>query len=249
LSKLRALWRVVLFLGMTVAALTQFLFLRDKSLRGRAQWRQRWSVVTLRIAGVTMQVKGEVPLDGLLVSNHMGYLDVVTLGAVAPVAFVSKSEVRSWPVAGALTRAAGTIYVDRASRTATVGVTAQMKERLEAGVPVMMFPEGTSTDGAAMLPFRTALFEAPAELGATIHMASLRYTVPGDANPETVKNRVAYWDDTSFGVHVFRLLAIRRIDAFIEFSPVIITATERKKAAAEAEAVVRGMLEQRPLAE
>jgi len=244
LGVIRVVWRGVLLLSMIAVALTEFLFWRDKSLRGRAVWMQRWSRFTLQAAGVHVRVVGEPPQDGLLVSNHVGYLDVMVLGSVAPFVFVSKMEVRSWPAAGALTRAAGTIFLDRGSRAATSSVTAQMEQRIKAHVPVVMFPEGTSSDGTGLLPFRSSLFEAPVALGAAIHVACVRYSVPDDpASVQTVREKVAYWGDMTFMGQLPRLLGLKRVDALVEFSPVPVAAKDRKTAAGEAEAMVRAMLE------
>jgi 1-acyl-sn-glycerol-3-phosphate acyltransferase len=243
LGKLRLLWRGILLLAMTIAALTEYLFWRDKSLRGRAVWMQRWSRLTLHAMGIRVRVVGEPPQDGLLVSNHVGYLDVLAIGSAAPFVFVSKIEVKSWPIAGALTRRAGTIFLDRESRSATASVTEQIEERLKAGVPVVMFPEGTSSDGTGLLPFRSSLFEAPVALDAAIHVACLRYAVPGDSpDAQTMRERVAYWGDMSFGAHLPRLLGLRRIEAVVEFSPVCVRAENRKTVAIEAEKIVRAML-------
>ncbi len=243
LGVFRVLRRGVLLLAMAAAALLQFSLLRDRSVRGRALWMQRWSRFTLRVMGVQVRVRGEPPLDGLLVSNHTGYLDVLVIGAAAPVVFVSKLEVRSWPIAGALTRGAGTIYVDRESRSATGSVTAQMQERLAAQVPVVMFPEGTSSDGTGLLPFRSSLFEAPVALGAAIHGACLRYSIPGSPNSaQIVREQVAYWGEMSLLRQLPLLLGLKRVEAVVEFSPVEIRAGDRKSAAVEAEALVRRML-------
>ena len=117
-----------------------------------------------------------------------------------------------------------------------------MEERLAAGVPVIMFPEGTSSDGTGLLPFRTSLFEAPVALGAPIHIASLRYSVPGDLEGQIMREKVAFWGDISFAAHLPRLLGLKRVDAMVEFAPGTIQADNRKVAAAEAEAAVRNLL-------
>ena len=245
MAKLRALWRGILLCIMAVVALMDFAFWRDRSLHGRAVWMQRWSRLTLRAMGVRVCVAGQPPRDGLLVSNHMGYLDVLVLGSIASFVFVSKIEVKSWPLAGALTRRAGTIFLDRGSRVATASATEQMRERLEARVPVVMFPEGTSSEGTGLLPFHSSLFEAPVALGAAIHRACLRYAVPGDdRNLQTVRERVAYWGEMSFATHLPRLLELRRIEAFVQFSPESGQGGNRKTAAAQAEEAVRRMLQE-----
>lgn len=96
---------------------------------------------------------------GLLVSNHLSYVDVLVIGAITPAIFVSKNEARHWPVFGALARLAGTIFVRRDKRTDVARLAAEIKNALDAGVLVVLFPEGTSSAGARVLPFKSALLQ------------------------------------------------------------------------------------------
>ncbi len=99
------------------------------------------------------------PTRGLICSNHLSYLDILAYAAAVPCIFISRSDVRRWPVFGWCARAGGTIFIDRQSRASTERVARQMAEALEAGVPILLFPEGTSTDGSSVLRFHPSLLE------------------------------------------------------------------------------------------
>ena len=240
---LRALRRLLFLAGMTVVALTEAALQRDKSARGRAVWMCKWSRFVVRMAGVRLRIVGEPARHGLLVSNHMGYIDVLVLGSIVPTVFVSKAEVKDWPVFGWLTRIAGTIFVNRENRMATANVAAQMHERMEEGLMVLFFPEGTSSDGEKILPFRTSLFEAPVRAEAEIWTCCVRYTIPGEGR-DAVRKKVAYWGNMSFGPHMMKLFTLKTIEAVVEYSPVAIRTEDRKDAARRSEELMRGMHEE-----
>ncbi|WP_263408918.1 lysophospholipid acyltransferase family protein [Terriglobus tenax] len=237
---LRALVRLLVLAGMVVLAMLQAALQRDKSARGRAVWMHRWAGRVVRMAGVRLRVVGKPATSGLLVSNHVGYVDVLVIGSIVPTVFVSKAEVMKWPVFGWLTRIAGTIFVNRESRMATASVAEQMHKRMEEGLMVLFFPEGTSSDGEQILPFRTSLFEAPVRAEAEIWTCCVRYTVPGQGR-DVVREKVAYWGDMSFGPHVARLFTMKEFEAVVEYSPISIRTDDRKEAARKSEALMREM--------
>src|SRR3569832_745640 len=112
-----------------------------------------------RLLRLRVRVAGE-PLRGrpvLFVSNHVSWLDIVAIGAIQPVAFVAKSEVRKWPLVGITAEMQRTVFVDRQRRHQTGDAVSQMVDRLASGTPVVLFAEGTSSDGNRVLPFRSAL--------------------------------------------------------------------------------------------
>jgi 1-acyl-sn-glycerol-3-phosphate acyltransferase len=118
--------------------------------------------VLCRIVGINIRVVGECvgghPL--MIVSNHVSWLDITVITAVAPVIFVAKSEVATWPVFGQLAKLQRSVFVDRNRRHKTAEVTAEIAQRITGGDPVVLFGEGTSSDGNRVLPFRTALIGA-----------------------------------------------------------------------------------------
>ena len=125
----------------------------------RACWLQDAAQTVLKRIGVDVVTEGVPPRQGLLVSNHLSYLDVLAYASTMPCSFVAKREVRGWPVFGRFATMAGTIYVDRERHAGNGGAAALIEEALGAGVTVVLFPEGTSSDGREVLRFHSGFFE------------------------------------------------------------------------------------------
>jgi 1-acyl-sn-glycerol-3-phosphate acyltransferase len=191
----------------------------------RAAWLQESASRVLRSFAVDASALGEPPRGGLLVSNHLGYLDVLVYAALMPAAFVAKQEVRGWPVFGALATMAGTIYVRRQRRDPNLAAARAIAEALEAGITVILFPEGTSTDGGAVLPFRSRFFEPAVRARAPIAAAAIGYRAPGSE-----ERRIAYQGRDVLLPHLARTLGVSRIEARVAFSRARLR--ENRKAAA-----------------
>jgi 1-acyl-sn-glycerol-3-phosphate acyltransferase len=167
----------------------------------------------LRTLRVRLEVAGPVPRTGLVVCNHLGYLDIVVLAATAPTVFVAKSEVRSWPVFGWFAARGGTIFVERSRPASLVPVAESMEAALRAGARVVLFPEGTSSGGETVLPFKSSLLAAagPRPVGT----AAIAYALgPDDGRPAEA---VCYWGEMSLPAHLWQLLGRRRIFARVAF--------------------------------
>ncbi len=133
---------------------------------GSDEFRQRWSREFLTILGIHLEAGNHpVPPGTLLVANHVSWLDVLVLSALCPADFVAKAEIRRWPLLGRLAARKGALFVDRRVGRHLLRLNAEIGERLAGGRVVAFFPEGTTSDGAGLLPFRPALFE-PAVRGA-----------------------------------------------------------------------------------
>ena len=195
----------------------------------RAAWMHRWSAVCLRRLGIRYSLTGQIPMSGMVVSNHLSYLDILVYGAAMPCVFVSKAEVRQWPLFGWLTTMAGTIYVDRTRRTDTRNANESIKRALQQDLRVMVFPEGTSTGGDRVLPFYPSLFEPAVANALPVTPAYLSYEVEGG----TVTEDVAYWGTMTFFPHLLRLLRLREIRAAVHFSGSPKVFEDRKTAAQE----------------
>ena len=166
----------------------------------------------LRALGVTVQSSGPLPARGLLVANHVSYLDMLVLASLSPAIFVAKSDVANWPLFGGLARLSGAVFIRRSRRLAVKPALEQMNRVLRTGGLVVLFPEGTSSDGDRVLPFHPALLTlAPA--GESVHVAFLSYQVPR----EDAGHLVAYWGRMVFGMHLLRLLSVRSIRAEVRF--------------------------------
>jgi 1-acyl-sn-glycerol-3-phosphate acyltransferase len=210
----------------------------SRSIRDRVRWLARASKRHAKWMGVRINVHGEIPRGGLIVANHVSYVDIVALSAVATCAFVSKKEVASWPLFGLYARLGGTVFVDRERRGAVAEVVLAMRERLDAGVPLTLFPEGTSSDGSDVLPFRSSLFEPVLEIGCPVTACALRYSLEGGS----VADEVAYWRDMTLAPHLLNLLGKTGVTLDIHFGPSSRRSGDRKTLARDLHAEVRALL-------
>jgi 1-acyl-sn-glycerol-3-phosphate acyltransferase len=199
--------------------------------RGRNGIFGLWSRGICRLLRVRLRIEGEVPSSPfLLVSNHLGYLDIPVFGAVAPSRFVAKQEVRKWPGVGLLARAGGTIFVDRQSRRDAVRVTDALARAIAAGESVIIFAEATSSPGERVLPFRPALLEWAAQAGFPVHYASLHYRTPPGGPP--AHEAVCWWGDMTFTGHLPTLVRLPWIEATVRFGSFPVQEGERRRLAA-----------------
>ncbi len=199
----------------------------EPDLAERAAWLTHSCRSVLASLGITVSVEGSMPPHGLIVSNHLSYLDILCYGSVAPCLFVSKSEVRTWPVFGRLATNGGTIYVDRKSRTDAGRVAREIERALRGGIRVVLFPEGTSSSGDTVLPFHAPLLESAIRAGARVTPASIAYEMEG-GDP---RRDVCYWGDMTFATHFIGLLGKGRVHVEIAFGPSREHLRDRKTAA------------------
>lgn len=238
---LRGGWRAAQLTSVLLACIVHFLFARPRTLAEKSRLRKLWCTRVLRVLDIKMRLEGVAPEHGVIVGNHVSYLDILIYGSVLDGVFVSKREVRSWPLIGLITRLAGTIYVDRTQRSDTARVVDEMANALAQNVSVTFFPEGTSTDGTSVMRFRAALFDAPLRTGDPIWPAGVTYTIEGGT--EGVREFVCYWGDMVFGPHMLQFLRLRDVSAVLRFAPEPVYATaERFEAPQRCQAVVADMV-------
>lgn len=217
-SLLRSAWRLGAFLSVISAALLHAAWLarteRNVPRTTRcARWSRRWSVRVRQCLGVTVESHGRAPDGGMLVCNHISYLDMLVLTAATEMVFLSKAEVRRWPLLGQISRAGGMLFVNRERRADVADLGPAFESVIEEGVVLTMFPEGTSTGGDRVLPFHSPLFAPAARHGWAVTPAFIRYEVEGGS----VENEIAYWRDMTFLPHFLNLLGKRRIRAVVRF--------------------------------
>ncbi len=229
---------VLLLTGATVDLLRQ----RDGSRQARAEWMHRTCRRVLRQMRIPVRVHGRFPDRGSVLSNHTGYLDIPVFGSLHRCVFVSKAEIRSWPVLGFLTTRAGTIYVERGHGGSAARAAEAMRTSSAAALPVVFFPEGTTTDGSTLLPFHSGVLANAVASGEPVTAAYVRYSLgAGNAPGTTVRNNVAYWGKVSLLPHIFRFLSLRRVTVEVIFAdgPIRFTPeADRKQMAAEAREAV-----------
>jgi 1-acyl-sn-glycerol-3-phosphate acyltransferase len=144
--------------------------------RGRLSFKARWSRQLLDVLGVRFQASGTPPRHGLLVANHISWLDIYAINAAAPTTFLSKDDVLHWPVIGWLAKRVGTLFIERGSRTAALRAKERLVAELRAGCLVGVFPEGTTGFGDHVMPFHAALFQSAIDGGVAIMPTLVRYT-------------------------------------------------------------------------
>lgn len=184
----------------------------DKVAWLRARGTSFWMRGILAVMGVRVSCRGKVPAGGaLLVPNHQSYMDIFVLLSRMPAIFVSNSGVRGWLGFGHLTAHLGTLYIDRSNRRMLKSVLPQIEEHLRWGMKVVVFLETTTTDGSKVLPFRSGLLEAAIQTAAPCLPVTIRYAAPRDAIPTSAC--INWWGGMRFLPHLWRLLALRKIEA------------------------------------
>jgi 1-acyl-sn-glycerol-3-phosphate acyltransferase len=214
LAVLRAVLRLLalLFVTALLALAWAILSLWPWRHEGRVALRrfitQHWARLTCRVFGARIEVYGELPRGpGFLITNHVGYLDIPVLLSLTGCRFVSKHEVAGWPAIGLLARKAGTLFVNRESGGREAGVTLDaMGRAFEDGDLVVFFPEGTTSKGDGILPFRSGLLSLPARDGHPVWPAALVYE---PLDPEVNAGLGLAWSGKqSLVPHVWRLVCM-----------------------------------------
>lgn len=217
--------------GFLALAWIPTLPFRRSGSRWRARIRQpvfrTWGRGMLRTLGVRVAVEGNPPPAGaMIVSNHLSYLDIATLASLLPAVFVSKAEVERWPFWGTMARMGGTIFIDRGRSRDTVRVLSEIEAAFHRGDSVVIFPEATSTDGSAIIPFKSSLLASAATQGNPVHWLTVSYRTP--VQGDSARDHVCWWGDAAFLPHFLGLCRLRRIEARVTFGDTPVQAHDRK---------------------
>jgi lyso-ornithine lipid O-acyltransferase len=210
-------WKALVLFFSLLDVLARFAILRLRhrnalSLERRAEWLHSACRTITRRLSMSISASGSLPAGGLVLSNHLSYLDILFYASLMPCIFVSKSEVLSWPLFGILARCGGTIFVER-DRAHGVGEPAEkMAGALRLGVPVILFPEGTSTDGSTVLPFRSALLQPAITTRTPIVSAAVAYSLA-----DGIEADLCYYGEITFFPHLLGALSRTGIEARIAF--------------------------------
>jgi 1-acyl-sn-glycerol-3-phosphate acyltransferase len=165
--------------------------------------------------------EGQLERGGcVIVANHTSYVDGIVLGSIFPIVFVSKKEVRSWPIIGQWNILCGTIFIDRQHKGQVGALVEEMTVKLKHEANILLFPEGTSTNGERMLPFQTVPLAAPLRSRSSIVPTTLTYKSIDD-EPVTSDNRdLIYWyGDMDFMTHFWKLLHVRSVEVLVTIQP------------------------------
>ena len=177
-----------------------------------------------RVIGLRLKVTGHVPDSGLIIANHVGYLDIVVLSTVTRCLFVAKVEIAEYPIFGEVGKWAGIVFIDRRYRSNVADVAEEMRGLLTAGVPLALFPEGTTGNGESVLPFKPSLFASVIEAGCPVTPCAIEYSLPRGS----VRDEVCYWGEHVIGPHLFHLLGKTGIGAALTFGEPVTPTGDRK---------------------
>ncbi len=216
--------RVGLHLGWGVATAAMFYPLLDRPKK--LELKRRWSAQLLLMLGLGCRVAGAFPSGPrLLVANHVSWLDIFVLNAIAPAAFVCKAEVRDWPVIGWLCEKTETVFLSRGSRSAARDTAAQIAQRLTEGWLVAVFPEGTTSEGRGVLPFHSALLQGALDARKPVQPVGLRYL--GSDGKST--GAPAYCGETNLFQSLWRIARAPAIVVEVHILPPITDAVHRRE--------------------
>ena len=239
--------RYVRFVTRVISGLLTVAFLFPFYGRER-RWLavSRWSYRIVSIAGIDVEVRGDIPVSGsrvLGVVNHISWLDIQVLHSVWPVRFVAKSEIRKWPAIGWLSARTGTLFIDRSTRRRSTRINQSIHQAFDDGDAVAVFPEGTTSRGDELQRFHASLLQPAIDEEAFISPIAIRYL---DVNGN-IEFAVAYVDDMSLMESIAAIVKVQRIRAVVQFLPPIDSKGQtRRELAAAAHASVAAALKLPP---
>jgi 1-acyl-sn-glycerol-3-phosphate acyltransferase len=249
----RALLIAAFFFTMTPLLISIQWLLEKSGLPGWGFIATSYYRVLCRLLRIRVRVSG-TPVRNravLFVSNHISWVDILVIGSLAPVAFVAKREVASWPLVGITAKLQRTVFVDRTRRHQTGNAVAEIAGRIESGVSVVLFAEGTSSDGNRVLPFRTALLgaveEAPRSGGDSVLIQPMSIGYTGQQGiPMGRQHRplVAWYGDLDFMPHIRAFIAQGAVDALVAYGEPMPAdqGADRKAMTGRLESAVRRLL-------
>ena len=198
-----------------------------ETITQRAEWQQRQARRMLAALEIETSVTGTLPGVGLVVCNHLSYLDILVIAAQGPAVFVAKSDVVKWPAIGGLLVRAGAILAERGRPLTSRKTSDEIRSVLDAGVPVVLFPEGTSSDGSEVLPFKPTLLQTALDADSPITPAAITYQADGG----NAADDICYWGEATFFPHLIRLAGLRRVVGQLDFGEPARIPANRKEAA------------------
>jgi 1-acyl-sn-glycerol-3-phosphate acyltransferase len=247
MATFRAAVILAVFLLVTLVLIPwQWLQLKLR-LPGRRTFPHRYHRFVAWLFGIHIRVVGTRPGGAaLIVANHTGWLDIVIFSAVAPLSFVAKSEVGTWPFFGTLARLQRTVFVERVRRSQTGEARDLIRERLLEGDTLVLFPEGTSGDGNDVLTFKSALLGAAEAVLAdgrhvTVQPVSTAY-LASNGMPLGREGRpfYAWYGDMELVPHLWEALKAGPLDVLVQFhAPLSLDSMDRKELARQAESAIR----------
>jgi 1-acyl-sn-glycerol-3-phosphate acyltransferase len=196
------------------------------SHEGRANATRLWSLKLLKVLGIELRVSGSRPdtfqHNTLLVSNHISWMDIIALASCTPTRFIAKKEIRHWPIIGRMAHVGGTLFIDRSNRRDASRVNRHMAEALQNGDCLAVFPEGTTSTGQTLLPFKSSLFESAVLANSIVQPVTIRYL--DDQGEHTAAP--SYAGETTFWQSLSRLLQLRHMTVELYYGNKLIAGSE-----------------------
>ncbi len=222
-SRVRAIWRFSLFLLLTVICAPIHFILVKFFPQQRFFIPYLWHGYCCRIFGIQLEIKGQIANKEpvLFVANHVSYLDILILGSLLPATFISKIEVQSWFLIGWLATLQNTIFIER-HRRQLKGQLDTLQRHFEQKNNLILFAEGTTTDGSAVLPFKSALFQSFENclFPVAIQPVSLAYkSYSNQPITQELRNYYAWFTDISAGAHMFSMAGMKGVTVEVIFHP------------------------------
>ncbi len=182
------------------------------------------------IAGVRIVIQGKTNIPAktgnLIISNHLSYLDGVILGSIFPVIYLSKQAVKSWPLIGWMTFVSGTIFIDRKRKDESPKYVEEISRKLACEANVLLFAEGTSTNGESIREFQSVFFQAPLTNRSFILPVAIRYTrINSQTITDSTRDEICWYGQVPFYRHIWRLLHKRSVEAIVSITPPINTSS------------------------
>lgn len=195
------------------------------------KWRNKSLTTWGKLAAITLSIRvsveGEIPEPPFfLVSNHLSYVDIIVLFSQLKTTFVAKSEVANWPVLGFIARTIGIVFIDRTLRSDITRVNQEISNSVTRHRGLTLFPEGTTSPGSEILPFRASLLEYPASSNLGAHYCAISYSTGPKNNMAHIS--VSWWGDSQLNDHIVNLAKQNKINATIRFGDNVVHESDRK---------------------
>lgn len=196
----------------------------------KARWLQGACRRALRVLAVEVKSSGAPAHGAVIAANHLSYMDILVLASLTPVVFVSKREVRGWPIFGWFAEKAGTRFIDRNRRGDVARIGEELGPVIAADLTVVIFLEGTTTDGRGVLPFKASLLEPAVRHGWRVVPAAMDYAVPAG---RSVAMEVCWWGDMTLVPHLWNFTTLPWVRARVTWGDPVAATGQRKALAAE----------------
>lgn len=224
---LRKIYKTLLFFAANFIFLiagigAHILTIADERRRARTQavLTMSWSRTMCSVLGIhVVKSGGRGKAGGFTVCNHISYADVFVMGSLRPSAILSKHEVKGWPLVGWLASLGGTVFVNRGSKRAAIEAMQEIEQKIDNDIAVVIFPEGTTSDGRSIKEFKSTFFNVPAGRNIPVTPASIRYS------PD-ILDAVAWYGGMKLVPHFWNLIGFRSIEVQVHFNPSVLQPAE-----------------------